>query len=99
MAKSKTIAAQVKTVSTKSNVISKEKAQAEFAFGRINYILMLTGLALIFIGYVLMSGGGSDDPKVFNPAIFDTQRLVVAPFVTVLGYVVEVFAIVIKAKD
>ena len=93
MAKGKTIVVPKSTAST------KEKTQAEFAFGRINYILMLAGLALIFLGYVLMSGGGSTDPKVFNPAIFDTQRLVIAPFVTVLGYVVEVFAIVIKAKD
>ena len=93
MAKGKTIVVPKSTAST------KEKTQAEFAFGRINYILMLAGLALIFLGYILMSGGGSHDPKVFNPAIFDTQRLVIAPFVTVLGYVVEVFAIVIKAKD
>lgn len=93
MSKQKTI------IVPKTAQATKEKTQAEFAFGRINYILMLTGLALIFIGYVLMAGGGSDDPKVFNPAIFDSQRLVVAPFVTVLGYIVEVFAIVIKAKD
>jgi hypothetical protein len=93
MSKQKTI------VVPKSTPASKEKITAEFAFGRINYILMLTGLALIFIGYILMSGGGSTDPKVFNPEIFDARRLVVAPVVTVLGYVVEVFAIVIKAKD
>jgi uncharacterized membrane protein len=94
MSKGKTV-----VVPTKTTQLTKEKALAEFAFGRINYVLMLAGLALIFLGYVLMSGGGSDDPKVFNPAIFDSRRLVVAPIVTVLGYVLEVFAIVIKAKD
>ncbi|HNR49660.1 MAG TPA: DUF3098 domain-containing protein [Bacteroidia bacterium] len=70
-----------------------------FAFGRINYILMIAGIVLIFLGYVLMSGGGSDDPNVFNPAIFDTQRITIAPIVVILGYALEVVAILIKAKD
>ena len=60
---------------------------------------MIAGIVLIFLGYVLMSGGGSDDPNVFNPAIFDTQRITIAPIVVILGYALEVVAILIKAKD
>jgi hypothetical protein len=82
-----------------STLKSKELPQMEFAFGKINYILMVVGIVFIFLGYVLMSGGGSSDPTVFNPAIFDTQRLTIAPFVVLVGYGIEVLAIVIKAKD
>lgn len=95
--------AKGKTVTTEKKVVSKSTATAKddmlFAFGRINYILMIAGIVLIFLGYVLMSGGGSDDPNVFNPAIFDTQRTTIAPIVVILGYALEVVAILIKAKD
>ncbi|MBE7508683.1 MAG: hypothetical protein BWX95_00987 [Bacteroidetes bacterium ADurb.Bin141] len=95
--------AKGKTVTTEKKVVSKSTATAKddmlFAFGRINYILMIAGIVLIFLGYVLMSGGGSDDPNVFNPAIFDTQRITIAPIVVILGYALEVVAILIKAKD
>ena len=95
--------AKGKTVKKEKKVVSKSTATAKddmlFAFGRINYILMIAGIVLIFLGYVLMSGGGSDDPNVFNPAIFDTQRITIAPIVVILGYALEVVAILIKAKD
>ena len=44
-------------------------------FGKQNYLIFLAGIVLIVLGYLLMIGGGSDDPNVFNPAIFDTQRI------------------------
>ncbi len=91
--------AKEKTVITPKAAVAKETPQMAMAFGKINYILMGVGIVLIFFGFFLMSGGGSDDPKVFNPAIFDTQRLTVAPIVVLLGYAVEIAAIVIKAKD
>lgn len=74
----------------------------EFVFGKINYILMAAGLVVLFIGYVLLCGGGSDDPNVFNPAMFDSQRLVVAPILILAGFIVEIVAIMykgIKKKD
>ncbi|MBQ6741898.1 MAG: DUF3098 domain-containing protein [Bacteroidales bacterium] len=69
-----------------------------FAFGRMNYVLMATGLIVLALGYILLSGGGSDDPNTFNPAMFDTRRLVVAPILIVAGFVVEILAIMLKGK-
>ena len=69
-----------------------------FVFGKINYIIMLVGIVLLALGYIFLSGGGSDDPNVFNPAMFDTRRLYVAPILIVLGFVVEIVAIMYKKK-
>ena len=54
---------------------------------------LLIGLLVMFSGYILMSGGGSDDPQVFNYAMFDFRRLVVAPVVIILGIIIEIVAI------
>ena len=51
----------------------------DFAFNKTNYRIMFIGLACIALGFILMIGGGSKDPNVFNPAIFDFQRLTLAP--------------------
>ena len=79
-------------------VEKNQKNGFELAFGTINYILMAVGIVLLAIGYILLSGGGSDDPNVFNPAMFDSRRLVVAPILIVLGFVVEIVAIMFKKK-
>ncbi len=73
--------------------------KADFAFGKENYRLMLIGLALIVVGFLLMIGGGSKDPKVFNPEIFDFRRLTLAPILVLAGFVTEIFAIMKKPKD
>ena len=54
---------------------------------------LLVGLLVMVSGYILMSGGGSDDPQVFNYAMFDFRRMVAAPVVIILGIVIEVVAI------
>jgi hypothetical protein len=54
---------------------------------------LLVGLLVMVSGYILMSGGGSDDPQVFNYAMFDFRRLVVAPLVIILGIITEIVAI------
>ena len=61
---------------------------------------LLVGLLVMVSGYILMSGGGNDDPQVFNYAMFDFRRLVVAPIVIILGIVIEIVAImgVFKTK-
>lgn len=69
-----------------------------FLFQRSNYVLMLAGLALIVLGFVLMSGGGSEDPNVYNPELFSARRIVVAPFLIVVGFAVEVWAIMRQPK-
>ena len=55
--------------------------------------LLLVGLLVVVSGYALMSGGGSDDPDVFNYAMFDIRRMVAAPIVIILGIVIEIVAI------
>ena len=71
----------------------------EFAFGKENYRLLFIGLAFIVVGFLLMIGGGSDDPKVFNPEIFSFRRITLAPILILAGYVIEIFAIMKKPKD
>jgi hypothetical protein len=73
-------------------------APNQFVFGKENYKWMLIGLAIIFTGYVMMIGGGSEDPNQFSDALFNTQRLTVAPVCILLGFVVEIFAIFRKPK-
>lgn len=68
-----------------------------FAFSRINFILLGISLATIILGFILMSGKGSDE-TTFNPAIFDTRRIVVAPMVCLLGYLFMIVAILYRPK-
>lgn len=77
---------------------NEENKWFQFAFGKMNYIIMAIGLVLLALGYILLSGGGSDDPNVFNPAMFDKRRLYVAPILIVLGFVAEIVAIMYKGK-
>ena len=62
---------------------------------------LLVGLIVMVSGYILMSGGGSEDPEVFNYAMFDFRRMVAAPVVIILGIVIEIVAImkVFKGKE
>lgn len=75
-----------------------EGRKVEFAFGLLNYIIMGIGLVMLFIGYVLLTGGGSDDPNVFNAEMFNARRMYVAPILIVLGLVVEIVAIMVSPK-
>lgn len=68
-------------------------------FGKKNYQILIAGIVLVVLGYTLMIGGGSDDPNVFNPAIFDTQRITIAPMTCLLGFVVVIFAIMWRPKS
>lgn len=68
-------------------------------FGKQNYLIFITGVALIILGYLLMIGGGSDDPNVFNPAIFDTQRITIAPMVCLVGFVTIIVGIMWRPKS
>ncbi len=66
---------------------------------RKGLIMMLVGLALMVLGYILMTGGGSSDPQVFNYAMFDFRRLVLAPVSIVAGIIVIIVAIIRKPKE
>ena len=69
-----------------------------FAFDRINFILLAVGMAIVIIGFILMSGSGSTEDQ-FNPAIFEARRIKVAPIVCLFGYLFMVYAIVRKPRD
>ncbi|WP_455627660.1 DUF3098 domain-containing protein [Parabacteroides chinchillae] len=74
-------------------------AKRDFAFGKENFILIAIAIVFIVVGFMLMSGGGSADGVSFNPEIFSTRRIVVAPVVTVLGFVIMIFGILKKSKE
>lgn len=74
------------------------KVETGFGIAKSNYKILLIGIGLIALGYILMIGGGSDDPAKFNPEIFNTQRIVIAPVVCLAGFVVIIAAIMRKGK-
>ncbi|HLN53867.1 MAG TPA: DUF3098 domain-containing protein [Lentimicrobium sp.] len=78
---------------------SVEKSTLQFAFEKENYKWMLIGLAFIVAGFLLMIGGGSDDPHVFNEKIFSFRRITLAPLLIIAGYVIEIFAIMKRPRD
>lgn len=73
----------------------KEDSKDTFIFGKKNYKFMLIGLSCIALGFILMSGGGSDDPNVFNPEIFSWRRIRLAPTLVLLGFGFQVYAILL----
>lgn len=70
-----------------------------FAFSKQNYKLVLIGLGIIVLGFILMAGGGSDDPNVFDESIFSFTRITLAPIVVLLGFCFEIYAIMHKPSD
>ncbi len=69
----------------------------DFVFGKKNYMFMLIGIAVIALGFILMSGGGSDDPNVFNPDLYSFRRIRLAPTLILIGFGIEVYAILRKS--
>jgi len=76
----------------------KEEHKSEFLFGKKNYIIMLVGIAFIALGFILMAGGGSDDPAVFNEDIYNFQRIRLAPTLVLIGLAIEIYAIMANPK-
>lgn len=72
------------------------KQDLNFVFGKKNYTFMLIGMAVIALGFILMAGGGSDDPNVFNPDIYNFQRIRLAPALVLLGFAIEVYAVLVN---
>ncbi|MBK9557596.1 MAG: DUF3098 domain-containing protein [Bacteroidetes bacterium] len=67
--------------------------------GKENYLLIVLGLVVIIIGFILMSGGKSPDPNVFNPdEVYSTRRITVAPIVVLLGFAIEIYAVFHRSK-
>ncbi|MBL4724465.1 MAG: DUF3098 domain-containing protein [Lutibacter sp.] len=76
----------------------KQENKSEFLFGKNNYTIMLVGLAFIVLGFILMAGGGSDDPEVFNEEIYNFRRIRLAPTLVLIGLGIEIYAILAKSK-
>lgn len=77
----------------------KDNKKVTFALGRENFVLMGIGLAAIVVGFILMTGGRSDDPNVFNEAMFSFRRITLAPLLVFGGFVFEIYAIMKKPKS
>ena len=86
---------------TKTKVKTPEAAdeQKVMPFGKQNYIIVLIGIALLAIGFILMLGGGSNDPDVFNEKMFDFQHITLSTILILAGFVVEIVAIFWKGKN
>jgi len=94
----------VKRPQTKARVFSSKSkwspdSSIDFVFDKQNYIWLMIGLVFILLGFILMMGGGSEDPNVWNPAIFNFRRITLAPLLVMIGYGIEVYAILRKTKD
>jgi hypothetical protein len=76
---------------------NKEQKQ-EFLFEKDNYIILIVGIAVITLGFLLMAGGGSEDPNVFNEEIFNFRRIRLAPTVVLIGFGITVYSILKKSK-
>ncbi|MBP6022783.1 DUF3098 domain-containing protein [Ferruginibacter sp.] len=85
--------------------MSKDKKQVQPASGnslftKDNHIWMAAGLLVMALGFILMSGGKSPDPKVFNDSdVYSTTRITIAPLLIVAGLIIEIFAIMKKPKE
>jgi len=75
-------------------------AQAPLVFERSNYIIMIAGLVVVLLGFMLMSGGATSDPKIFpKDEIYSFRRITLAPIVVILGFGIELFAILKKPNN
>ncbi|MBS2098739.1 DUF3098 domain-containing protein [Carboxylicivirga linearis] len=78
----------------------KENEQKfQFALGKENYILLAIGFAIIIVGFLLMMGGRSEDPAVFNEEIYSFRRITLAPIIVLFGFMFEIYAIMKKPKS
>lgn len=78
---------------------SKKEELVTFAFTKQNYRLLIIGIIIITLGFLLMIGGGSSDPKVFSDKIFNFRRMTLAPILIIAGYIIEIFAIMKRPKE
>ena len=97
---------QIKNINLKQRIrfvprndIMEDKQQPqEFLFDTINYKILLIGIVVIALGFLLMSGGGSNDPKVFNEDIFNFRRIRLAPTMVLIGFGITIYSILKKHK-
>ncbi len=73
--------------------MKNNEINTHFLFEKVNYKILLIGLGVIALGFILMSGGGSDDPNVFSEDIFSFRRIRLAPTVVLAGFGITIYAI------
>ena len=78
--------------------MKNNEQKPEFLFDKINYKILLLGIGVIALGFILMAGGGSDDPNVFNEDIFNFRRIRLAPTTVLIGFGITVYAILKNPK-
>jgi len=81
---------------SKKRQYKEDQSKQEFIFQKKNYMFMFIGIAFIALGFILMSGGGSDDPNVFNDDIYNFRRIRLAPTLVLIGLGIEVYAILLN---
>lgn len=86
---------QMKAQNTVDKQVTTPQTQLSsgFSLNKINYIIIIAGFVLLVIGFLLVAGGRSHDPNVFNPDIFSFRRITLAPIILILGFVTEIVAI------
>jgi Protein of unknown function (DUF3098) len=77
---------------------NKNENPQEFLFEKVNYKILLIGIAVIALGFILMSGGGSEDPTIFNEDIFSFRRIRLAPTTVLIGFGITIYAILKNTK-
>lgn len=78
--------------------MNKDTNKNEFLFEKVNYKFLLIGIAVITLGFILMSGGGTDNPTVFSDKIFDFRRIKLAPTTVLIGFGITIYAILKNPK-
>ena len=78
--------------------MKNKKSKTTFIFEKKNYLIMILGLVFIAFGFILMSGGASDDPNIFNPEIYNFRRIRLAPTLVLIGFGIQVYAILFSTK-
>lgn len=82
----------------KNNSKEEQHQKQEFLFDGINYKILLVGIAVIALGFILMSGGGSDNPNIFNEDVFSFRRIRLAPTTVLIGFGITIYSIFKKTK-
>lgn len=75
---------------------TENQEKESFALSATNYKVMLIGIAVVILGFILMIGGGTEDPMEFNEDIFSFRRITLAPIVVICGYIVIFYSIIKK---
>jgi uncharacterized membrane protein len=82
-----------------NNLSDKASTNNYNLFAKENYMIMLAGLVVIAVGFLLMTGGKSADPKVFDKdAVYSTTRITVAPLIIIIGFIIEIVGILKQPK-